>query len=104
MPSASVWRLSSISSSGDSAQRRITSQMDTSALGGKMDCASSVISSSTKWVWCLTISQPARCAAVTMALATSRLPPWLMPISATTSGECSGPMSRWAIFMTRSLV
>ncbi len=59
MPSDSACFLSAISSSLDRAQRSITSQIDTSALGGKICLASSVISSSTKCVWCLTISQPA---------------------------------------------
>jgi hypothetical protein len=47
------WRFSSASSSRDRAQRSITCQIETSALGGKIDFASSVISSSMMWVWCL---------------------------------------------------
>ena len=81
----------------------MTCQIETSAFGGKICFASSVISSSMIWVWCLIISQPAPAASRTISFATARSPPWLMPISAMTRGGWFGPISRWAIFMGNSV-
>src|ERR1051325_10082184 len=49
-------------------------------------------------------STPARAAAVTISVATVRLPSWLMPISATTRGGCAGPILRPAMTSSGSIV
>src|SRR6478735_4979505 len=59
--------------------------------------AAPLISSSTMCVWCLTTSTPARNAASTISNAVRKLPSWLMPISATTSGGWAKPIFRPAI-------
>ena len=64
----------------------IISYMESFVCDGITNFASSDISSSIIWVWCLIISAPLLIAASAILIAVSKDPSWLIPISAITTG------------------